>query len=168
MWQSSTSPASYAYRPGQQQSHIEVFGNLSTTFGNLPLSSAILSNHQQPTVQQSQVNNLRLPLHLIQMLNWDENGNQTYDYTSPEFGSSTLHSFRAFDRNLIASGQNPDDVLGGPDIDIRPFFLKGEYDVYKHTPSTFGPWFVEAYPSMELPTRVAAAVMVTTLLRVGC
>jgi hypothetical protein len=102
------------------------------------------------------------------MLNWDENQSGAYDYTSPEFASSTVHSFRAFDRSLITGGQNPEEVLGRPEIDVRPFFQKGDYDVHRHTPSTFGPWFVEAYPSMELPTRVAAAMMITSLLRVCC
>lgn len=159
--------SSYNYRAPRQAGHIEVFGNLSTPFGNLPLSSSILANHQQPTVQGSQVNNLTLPIHLIQMLNWDENDAQNYDYTSPEFASSTIHSFRALDRNLIASGQDPDIVLGGTEIDVQPFFQMGKYDVYRHTPATFGPWFVEAYPSVELPSRIAAAMMITTLLRVS-
>jgi len=155
----------YRYKPPRQAGHIEVFGNLTTPFGNLPLSSSILANHQQPTVQGSQVNNLTLPIHLIQMLNWDENEPQNYDYTSPEFASSTIHSFRALDRNLIASGQNPEVVLGQAEIDIQPFFQRGDYDVYRHTPSTFGPWFVEAYPSVELPSRIAAAIMISALLR---
>jgi len=162
----SGAPA-YRYRPPRQAGHIEVFDNLTTPFGNLPLSSSILANHQQPTVQGSQVNNLTLPIHLIQMLNWDENEPQNYDYTSPEFASSTIHSFRALDRNLIASGQNPEIVLGQAEIDIQPFFQQGGYDVYRHTPSTFGPWFVEAYPSVELPSRIAAAIMITALLRVS-
>jgi len=78
-----------------------------------------------------------------------------------------VHSFRAFDRSLIAEGRDADEVLGEPEIDVRPFFQKGNYDINRHTPSTFGPWFVEAYPSMELPTRIGAAIMVTCLLRVS-
>jgi len=142
-------------------------GTIPSAFGNLPASSGILANHQHVAVQQSQLNSLSLPLHLIQMLNFDENRPQTYDYASPEFASSTVHSFRAFDRSLISEGRDPMEVLGEPEIDVRPFFQKGNYDINRHTPSTFGPWFVEAYPSMELPTRIGAAIMVTCLLRVS-
>lgn len=151
---------------GQYNHKPQGFGTYLQAFGNLPFSSSIYANAYSESVQTDQLLSLSLPVYLVQMLNWEDHSSLETNVLSPEFASSTFHSFRTYCRDLIANGAPVLQVFGDGEIDVQQFFQAGNQLVV-HTTTSFAPWFLGAYPSMTIPAKVAASVIMQALLRVS-
>ena len=131
-------------------------GNAICLSGNLPFSSAIYANGYSRPLQEQQVQNLKIPVHLIQPIESDD--------TEP---MSRVHStFRTFAQNALMSGTSYQQILGSPDIE-PDYILESSKQV---SSCMLTRWAFEVVGSfgdqLGLVVRLGSAQMIYKLMRV--
>ena len=131
-------------------------GNAIYLSGNLPFSSAICANGYPRPLQEQQVQNMTISIHLIQPI----------ESNDPEPMSRVYSTFRAFARNALISGTPSQQIIGSPDIEPDHILDSSKFV----SSCMLTKWAFEVVGSfgeqMDLAVRIGSAQMIYKLMRV--
>jgi hypothetical protein len=127
-----------------------------TSFGNLPMSSAIKANGYPPGVQLQQLKVFTISEAYIQPLNIEQ-------VQSDHLASSML-SFRSLARSQLARNVPADQVLSMKGLDLALFFRDRRAED-PHNVSTWSCEFIKAWQFLAPVTQLAAIHLVGSFMR---
>ena len=124
-------------------------------FGNLPMSSAIMTNGYPRKVQIQQLCHFRIPIHLIQSL-------ITYDDSAL---ARVYTDYRDAARHMLASGV-PNSEVSGPDFTAIDLFFRDRVPSDPHTASFWACELCKTFGGAPIFVQLAGMYLLTYLMRV--
>jgi hypothetical protein len=136
------------HRPYPSPGYVEVFGNLA-------LSSAIMTNGYPRMVQIQQLCHFRIPIHLIQSLITFDDSALGRVYTD----------YRDAARHMLASGV-PNLEVSGPDFTAIDLFFRDRVPSDPHTASFWACELCKTFGDAPVFVQLAGMYLLTYLMRV--
>lgn len=136
------------HRPYPSPGYVEVFGNLA-------LSSAIMTNGYPRMVQTQQLCHFRIPIHLIQSLITFDDSALGRVYTD----------YRDTARDMLASGV-PNSEVSGPDFTAIDLFFRDRVPSDPHTASFWACELCKTFGDAPVFVQLAGMYLLTYLMRV--
>jgi hypothetical protein len=136
------------HRPYPSPGYVEVFGNL-------PMSSAIMTNGYPRKVQIQQLCHFRIPIHLIQSLITFDDSALARVYTD----------YRDAARHMLASGV-PNSEVSGPDFTAIDLFFRDRVPSDPHTASFWACELCKTFGDAPIFVQLAGMYLLTYLMRV--
>lgn len=136
------------HRPYPSPGYVEVFGNLA-------LSSAIMTNGYPRMVQIRQLCHFRIPIHLIQSLITFDDSALGRVYTD----------YRDAARHMLASGV-PNLEVSGPDFTAIDLFFRDRVPSDPHTASFWACELCKTFGDASVFVQLAGMYLLTYLMRV--
>jgi hypothetical protein len=124
-------------------------------FGNLPMSSAIMTNGYPRKVQIQQLCHFRIPIHLIQSL-------ITYDDSAL---ARVYTDYRDAARHMLARGV-PNSEVSGPDFTAIDLFFRDRVPSDPHTASFWACELCKTFGDAPIFVQLAGMYLLTYLMRV--
>ena len=124
-------------------------------FGNLPMSSAIMTNGYPRKVQIQQLCHFRIPIHLIQSLITFEDSALARVYTD----------YRDAARHMLARGV-PKEEVSGPNFTAIDLFFRDRRPSDPHTASFWACELCKSFGDAPIFVQLAGMYLLTYLMRV--
>jgi hypothetical protein len=124
-------------------------------FGNLPMSSAVMTNGYPQTVQIQQLCHFRIPVHLIQSLITIDDSSLARVFTD----------YRNAARHMLANGV-PDLEVSGPNFTAIDLFFRARVPTDPHTASFWACELCMTFGETPMFVQLANMYLLTYLMRV--
>jgi hypothetical protein len=138
----------HQHRPYPSPGYVEVFGNL-------PMSSAVMTNGYPRKVQIQQLCHFRIPIYLIQSLITFDDSALGRVYTD----------YRDAARHMLANGV-PNSEVSGPDFTAIDLFFRDRVPSDPHTASFWACELCKTFGDTPIFVQLAGMYLLTYLMRV--